>query len=354
MKCHVKFKIIIILFSCFLFILQFAAVIQARVAGDCEACHALYPGMMEKVKPDEPPQYVLRNVLCVNCHTSNNRDTIKVIGGVNVPVILNQVKPVKPLAGGNFYYVAGDFGNRKGHNVEYIASMDPRFQGLPPGYNRKSDPSIIGYDPKKPLACSGSNGCHGDRNIKNPVASIMGTHHAVDFPLDGSTTAKSYRYLKNTSKVKGVPGFEDDEWDRNSSSIKHNEYSIKINELCTSCHGDFHGAGQTGKKSPWFRHPTGIPLPKKGEYLMYNPDIPPPPEKTEIRIYSVDAPVSRAKVPSSSSDEVKPGIDLVSCLSCHVAHASPYESGLRWDYDSFFTGEGGQGGCFICHTEKRE
>jgi predicted CXXCH cytochrome family protein len=41
----------------------------------------------------------------------------------------------------------------------------------------------------------------------------------------------------------------------------------------------------------------------------------------------------------------------VTCLSCHVAHASPNDSELRWDYDDIFT-EGKRIGCLICHTNK--
>jgi hypothetical protein len=347
-------SLVVILSLCMLFILQLSKNSSAVVTGDCEACHGLYPGMMEEAEPGKPPQYVLKNVLCVNCHSNADRDTIKMLGGAGVPVVYNTVLPVRPLSGGNFHYVAKDFGNRKGHNVEGVTSRDESFNGYPPGYKRSSDPSLIGYNPKNPLKCSGSNGCHGNRNIEDPFGAIMGTHHADDTPVDGSTTAKSFRFLKNTNKVKGVVGLEDNEWNQNRSSKKHNEYSTSIDMLCVSCHGDFHSRDKTGKESPWFRHPTGVVLPKVGEYASYNPDVPPPPDRPDIRIYSPDAPVAREKVLKSADDEVKPGRDIVTCLSCHVAHASSYESILRWDYDAIITGEEGKGGCFICHTGKGE
>lgn len=326
----------------------------AVVAGDCEACHATYPGMMETPEPGKPSRYALQNVLCVNCHSNNDRDTIKIIGGAEVPVINNTAKPVDMLAGGNFHYVARDFGDRKGHNVDGITSIDIKFRGVPPGYDSADDPSVIGYNPEKPLACAGSNGCHGNRNIEDPFMAILGSHHGDDSIIDGRTTPQSYRFLKNTDRVKGVLGLEDKEWNHNKSSTKHNEYSPSIDGLCASCHGDFHGKKNTGKKSPWFRHPTGDSLPKKGEYASYNPDIPPISEKPNIRVYNPDAPVSREKVPKSPSDMVTPGIDKVTCISCHVAHASPYESALKWDYDALIAGEEGKGGCFICHTGKGE
>jgi len=41
------------------------------------------------------------------------------------------------------------------------------------------------------------------------------------------------------------------------------------------------------------------------------------------------------------------------CLSCHVAHGSPYADMLRWDYGTMVAGGGGSGGCFTCHTQKK-
>ena len=352
MKRHLLIASVVALHALFLF--QIPEGNGAIVSDDCEACHGLYPGMMAEAEPGKPPEYALKNVLCVDCHSNADRDTIKTLGGVKVPVVHNTVSPIHPLAGGNFYYVAKDFGDKKGHNVDGVTSVDTRFKGVPPGYDRTSDPSMIGYNPEKPLTCAGSNGCHGNRNIEDSFESILRTHHAEDIPKDGSTTAKSYRFLKNTNKVKGVLGLEDDEWNQNKSSKKHNEYSSSIDALCASCHGDFHSRDKTGKESPWFRHPTGVVLPKSGEYTNYNPGVSPPSDRPDMRVYSPDAPVAREKVPASAGDEVKPGEDIVMCLSCHVAHGGSYESLLRWDYDAIVTGEEGKGGCFICHTAKGE
>lgn len=312
---------------------------EAVVGGDCDACHSLYPGMMEKTLRGKPFQFVLRDIFCINCHSHNTSETIKLLGGNRVPVVFNNVKPVHPLAGGNFYPVARDFGDRKGHNVKGIASVDAKFRNVPPGYSRKLDPSLTGYDMGQQLSCAGTNGCHGDRNIEDPFEAVFGAHHAVGLPIDGSTTAKSYRYLRNAGKVKGVTGYEDNEWNRHATADKHNEYTPSIDEFCTSCHGEFHTGELSSVKSPWFRHPTGIVLPSNGEYAKY-------------RTYNPDAPVARPVLPQSPSNVVTPGKDAVSCLSCHLAHAGPYESLLRWDYDNIFTGEDEKGGCIVCHTGK--
>ncbi|MGQ9569415.1 MAG: cytochrome c3 family protein [Thermodesulfovibrionales bacterium] len=324
------------------------------LSDDCDACHGIFPGMMEEAPPGEPLKYALQNLLCVNCHSNSNKDSIKILGGIRVPVVHNTTSPDNPLAGGNFYYVAKGLGNRKGHNVDGIAPLDTKFFSNPPGYDRESDPSIKGYNIEKPLTCAGTNGCHGNRNIENPFSAIKGTHHADDSPIDGSTTAKSYRYLKNTDKLKGVLGLEDPDWGQNSSIKKHNEYSPSMNNLCANCHGNYYRQDRIGKMSPWFRHPIGIVLPEKGEYVNYNPEGLPPSNKTNIRIYSPDAPVARDPVPSSPLETVELGKDMVFCLSCHMAHAGPYDSLLRWDYDTIESGESNKGGCLICHTGKGE
>jgi hypothetical protein len=260
-----------------------------------------------------------------------------VLASVRVPVVYSMEKPSRLLAGGNFHYVAQEGGDRMGHNVQGIAPKDSTYGLTPPGYERDLDPSKTGYSRSRPLGCAGSNGCHGDRNIKDPFEALMGAHHAVDSPVDGKTTARSYRYLANTGLINGVVGLEDEDWEMTHSPSDHNEYTSSINEFCASCHGDLHGS-KAGKGSPWFRHPTGVVLPKGGEYVGY-------------QTYSTDAPVGREKVPEAPSDKVSPGQDEVVCLSCHRAHSGPYASMLRWDYDAMFAGEGG-GGCFICHTGK--
>jgi hypothetical protein len=345
--------IFIIISLCILTLFHFSKSYGSIASDECEACHGIYPGMMEEVPPGEPQKYALQAQLCVDCHSSSGRDTIKIVGGVRVPVVHNTMRPVSPLSGGNFYYIATVIGDRKGHNVDGIASMDTKFRSKPPGYDRESDPSVKGYDFEKPLTCAGSNGCHGNRNIENPFVAIRGSHHAVDMPIDGSTTAKSYRYLKNTDKIKGVLGLEDPDWGQNSSAKKHNEYSPSMDNFCANCHGNFYRKDKIGKMSPWFRHPTGVLLPKRDEYANYNPEFPSPPDRPGIRIYSPDAPVARDPVPATPVETVEPGADIVFCLSCHVAHASQNDSMLRWDYDAIISGETG-GGCLICHTEKGE
>lgn len=329
MFLYKKFKKIFLL-MCLLFIFfyfLFSSDVYSTVSGDCDACHKLFPGLLDEKARKKLPS---TNILCVECHSSDEKESIKIIGRSRVPVVFNKKKVEKFLSGGNFLYVTTN--DRKGHNVNGTVMPDLKLGNEPPGYERKYDPSKKGYNKEKPLTCAGSNGCHGDRDIEDPFDAIKGSHHATDRPIDGSSTARSYRFLK------GVKGLEDSDWGINSSSEKHNEYSEEINTFCLNCHGQFHS--EMGQPDLWFRHPTGITLPEEKGYEKY-------------KEYDPQVPVGRKKIPEKPSREVKAGEDVVICLSCHMAHASPYDSLLRWDYDNIYVHEKDKKGCLVCHTTKQ-
>jgi len=337
MQSNLKLKYKHIIFSIVLaiFIGAMSIVSQARIlSSNCIACHGQYPGMMEELALVRGKyKYLFDNTVCVGCHSSSDSYPIKILGGVKVPIVFNRVKPERMLAGGNFYFLQES--DRKGHNVHNIAEMDRTFKNIPPGYDNTTDNSTIGFNFQKPLTCSGANGCHGDRNIENPFEAIRGSHHAKDSPLDGTTVAKSYRFLK------GIKGYEDPDWNLNASPKEHNEYSADIDKICINCHGKFHRKENLRERSRWLRHPTGVPLPKRGEYMNYTK-------------YDPSVPVGRTKIAFTSREEVVPGEDTVICLSCHYAHAGPYDSLLRWDYDNIFAHEGQEKkGCLVCHTRKQ-
>ena len=354
-KTHARYLLILINVGVAALLAQATnATIPKGSSVDCNGCHGLYPGMRGSGGGGGGGgTVVLGNEVCVDCHSYTGSGDVKILGGIQVPVVYNYVMPPSPLAGGNFYYLNDVQQNSGGHNVEGAAPPDTIFNGTPPGYYRSADDSNIGYNSAMPLACAGSNGCHGNRNIENPFDAISGTHHATDLPVDGSTTAKSYRYLKITDTTVGVVGLEDPNWGANSTPQTHNEYTISISDLCAQCHGQFHVPDDFGGSSPWLLHPVGITLPNSGEYADYNPDA--SSLGSGAREYSLDAPVARPNVPTTSSDLVFPGTDLNMCLSCHSAHGTPYSSMLRWDYSTVSAGQTNptpRNGCLICHTQK--
>ena len=127
--------------------------------------------------------------------------------------------------------------------------------------------------------------------------------------------------------------------------------------FCTTCHGNFHSSSledgtnydrgpANGTSGAFLRHPSDYVIPATGEYAAYT-------------AYNLTAPVARPTVATAASDVVAPGTDLVMCLSCHQAHATPYDGMLRFDYAAMIAGSQvddaasqALGGCMACHTTK--
>jgi hypothetical protein len=334
-----RYYIILICLS----ILLFPAQLRARVAtGACSECHTVHNSQGNDAvayklnasyngfDSDLTPNAMLLVSDCVGCHTSTGASTIV----SNVPIVFNTGALSNPLAGGNFSSVRTD--DVYGHNVSGIKAQDGNLGLTPPGGTALSSQ----------LTCAGEFGCHGDRSGgNNNFTGLSSAHHTDDSGgITGASVGLSYRYLD------GILGKEDSNWEQDNTNTSHNEYNGStssstdtISYLCSQCHGDFHtwegGALEVGTASPWLRHPTDIALKSSGEYAGYTS-------------YSMTAPVARPDpnaVPSTT--QVVPGTDIVMCLSCHRAHASPYYKMLRWDIKSA-TLATALSGCNVCHTSK--
>ncbi len=345
---------------------------QAKISGVCSNCHTMHNSQSgESVDPYglEPwkgtgPFPSLTRGTCLGCHGMGDAVKIAVIGGSEIPQVYHT--DVEDLAAGNFAYILGDKGtgasDAKGHNVIELGKIDGDLTEAP-GVTDGHGPTVLNTE----LTCAGKNGCHGWRKFESSgLPSLKGAHHKnVDGKCENPDDIyNSYRFLYY------VEGLENtvDKW-QNKSDTSHNEYfgattpmSVEgcgasachykattirpsnktISGFCATCHGIFHSVQGIGGDitSPFTRHPSDIVLPSTGEYTGY-------------KVYSVEAPVGRTTVPAAlPSSTVTPGTDVVTCLSCHAAHATDYPDMLRWDYDNMVAGGGGSGGCFICHTTK--
>ena len=319
----------------------------------CSNCHTMHysqDGAQPSNWGSSGPYDLLLTNDCLGCHSSSTSLTI-----VNsTPIVHNSVAPTSPLAGGNFYYI--NISDANGHNVIELGNPDDTLTA-PPGEFHSGQ---IGQDE---LTCAGNNGCHGIRNFSESVGAISmkGSHHRnLTGQLDVADQLwNSYRLLN------GVKGYEAADW-KNLDSNNHNEYfgstspldtstcsachaggsiGVKpsnqtISGFCATCHGNFHALSAIGNdtSSPFTRHPTDVLLPATGDFVSYT-------------VYNVTAPVARTTVPTSPSASVSPGSDVVMCLSCHMAHASPYYKMLRWDYKGW-PANGQTNGCNVCHSSK--
>jgi predicted CXXCH cytochrome family protein len=352
-------------------ILQCGAV-YAAISGNCANCHSTHNSQNGIALSSDGSQPSLQSATCWGCHaggTANNIDSV-----TGAPQIRHT--NAADLAGGNFAYITGDksgiSGDNKtrGHNIKDANVTDTNFSGgvYPPGDKHNNYAEGLN---NTNFTCAGKFGCHGDRTIEDEYEAVKNAHHYNDSSLKfgsisienqavGGTTGEqvgsSYRFLK------GVKGGEDPDWQATASVTDHNEYfgatSMRagsrtvpagntISGFCAECHGFFHGNESIetgGSSSPWSRHPTDISLPGSGtEYAGYT-------------TYSIDVPVARTMIPQSPSGSVNPSgtvDDIVMCLSCHRAHASPYEDLLRFNYADMIAGDSSKsGGCFTCHTSK--
>ncbi len=319
--------------------------------GECSECHGQLRGMLLRLD-------------CLGCHAKevNGGSSIVYLGDIDrrIPQVAHAGTD---LAAGNFSHVFGYGNDDKGHNVHGFGAdiSIADLMNLPPGYDPARDPSSLGYDQFSEVAqimCAGANGCHGNRNEISHIEAMRGSHHTDDSILQfgpgftetgqGATAGLSYRFLL------GVRGGEDAEWEGSVSASAHNEYkgasapgsggqsyanAETISEFCGHCHGAFHegsASGVGGTSSPWFRHPSDMPLPDSGEYTGYD-------------AYNTTIPLARQALSGSSSSVITRGTDAVMCLSCHRAHASPFAKALRWDYKSDVLATA-LSGCAVCHS----
>ncbi len=352
-----------------------APMADAKIAGPCNDCHA--------GSPAEAPDASMWSSGCVTCHALGGDERIVTFpGGDRIPQVYH-TDGMGDLAGGNFAYISGakigagsDF-SRKGHDVIDLFPGGDDLLTLPPGFIHIDQPAYFRHR----LTCAGINGCHGLRNqlMDGPhgepiprvgIDAIKGAHHAnVDGRLIvADKVHNSYRFLMGLRGLEHT--YAPDRWQNVSPAI-HNEYlgaqplpgeehhcsrchsgspnptkdsyittpRHSMSGFCETCHSDFHTRQDVNLA--FLRHPSDFVIPDSGEYANYV-------------FYELTAPVARPIIPEEPSDLVNPGRDMVMCLSCHMAHASPYDGLLRFDYRRMIAGTDTAAGigCFACHSNK--
>ncbi|HFC97551.1 MAG TPA: hypothetical protein ENJ40_03700 [Thermosulfurimonas dismutans] len=371
---------------------------QARVSGVCSNCHTMHnsQGGNPMTYDNGGPYRMLLRGDCVGCHAqafSNSNATGAIINSIPQVYVIDQgvgsgatlykfddFSSRGILAGGNFWYVTQ--GDQYGHNVAGLVNKDATLQ-TPPGF----EPNYGGvarssWPAGTQVTCAGTYGCHGDPSKSDEFVALSGAHHADDSTLDGSTPGKSYRFLL------GIAGVEDPNWELHPSSSAHNGYyatsittrgsgnstgttpdTASINFLCAECHGKFHdyvleNSGAYGTSNPWVRHPVDFALSQavtsSDNYTQYpNPNL--FTSVSAVGQYFPDVPLGNTAYgfPVNNNGTVSSTVnftgndDIVLCLSCHKAHASPWPDMLRWDYSACTAGnQNGNCGCFACHTNK--
>ncbi|MDY0190037.1 MAG: cytochrome c3 family protein [Desulfuromonas sp.] len=394
--------------------------VWATVSGQCSNCHTMHNsqnGTLDTTLSGDNVDNVNRSLTkgdCVGCHTGDIVDSIV----DKIPYIMStsgseygpdyaddgsllNAAATNTLAGGTFNYVRDDATQDSyAHNVSNIrAGKDSNMTDFtPPGWEATTFEPATGGGSESvsavadswgttQLTCAGTNGCHGNHTNPDDFGDIRGAHHGDDSTIDGSSVAKSFRFLR------GILGQEDAEWELNVSTEAHNIYygvdrtstatpgdKQTISYLCAECHGMFHGSDATDdtgiiydgpsvdNANPWLRHPTDFSLSTTGtdtEYLDYAKADADAANADGGTLYNYIAPLASSRKSSFNNDGsngitisnpfATTGDDIVTCLSCHRAHGSKYPDLLRWDYTKMQASASGgfaNKGCFACHTSK--
>jgi hypothetical protein len=344
---------------------------QGAVKGLCSNCHTMHNSQQGSVIAftlgssgqqivQAAPFNRLLKTDCVGCHSHAGSETIVNMGESRIPIVFNLIEPVYPpngssssaLAGGNFYWVAQG-GDQFGHNIHGISEQDSRMGGafLAPGGETGANECASCHRTlaTEQTAC---NGCH------------VAFHHAIGSNEVAGAEEGWYRFLGSVMQrgenlgptPDGVTGIEDPDWEQAPSPTRHNTYNgstapynsfldtRSINQKCAGCHGLFHS--RTSADSVWIRHPVDSTIPNSGEF-------------SDFTTYTPMVPVARQNVTAAdaNSSSVNKDSDVVSCISCHRPHGSPYPAMLRWAYRDWpgidsYTGQPALNGCAVCHTSK--
>lgn len=396
----------------FLFVLVFAVLTGsnalATVSGVCSNCHTMHNSQdgagFDTTLSGAEIADVNRSLTkgdCVGCHTG----TVANSATDGIPYVMSgaatgygpdynpgsgaliNASTTNSLAGGTFNYVGTGAIDNTGHNVVDVSSEDATIGKIPPGWiattfvNASAGNAVGDNWGSQQLTCAGTNGCHGDHAVADDFADIRGAHHGDDTTIDGSSVAKSYRFLR------GILGYEDDDWELTVDFDDHNTYygvdrantttasmdKQTISYLCAQCHGLFHSNdGSTADSgiiyssttiddaNPWLRHPTDFSLKSTAalsEYRSYADAAGTLATTSGVTAaYNYVAPLASATPTSAITDPFSgTDNDIVTCLSCHRAHGSAYADLLRWDYTKMTAGVAtgfDNKGCFACHTSK--
>lgn len=333
---------------------------------ECIGCHSMHT-------PDPAGYSLLNNQdassTCLDCHIADAGFEVGSSYHIATAEALMPAgtAPGNLTPGGDFGWIKKDYtwtvpwgsqsedGDTHGHNIiaggySYAADSRPE-NATAPG----------GTYPNSQLACSSCHDPHGryrrleDGTIATAGAPTEGSGSYASSHVPGPGEAVGvYRLLAgngyNTDGVTftGVPvAVAPDEYNRPEDTTQtrvaygYNDAGGHVGwaDWCGTCHGDFHSSGN-------YVHPTDDVM--SGVVTNYNSYV----KTADLTGSSTTSflsltPFARggaagsdysalaAQALSDDSDLSGPvGADLVTCLSCHRAHASGFEYAIRWNPES--------------------
>jgi hypothetical protein len=282
----------------------------------CDGCHSMHNSTDNPRGGSATSASLMKgsdaSSTCLNCHVGAGGYHIASTDGTTMS------------QGGDFFWVKTDYtwlergnivtstGESHGHN---IVASDFGFVGdsvnaTAPGGTMNS----------ATLGCTSCHDPHGQVSGATAAISVSGSYGAAD-PADGSIHG-NYRLLgddgfKQITAVAPVAT-------ANGSNGASVNYGTGMTAWCLSCHSAFNDNANM--------HPTNVPVPTTYNSYVKTGDM------TGVAATAFDSlvPFERgvndgSLLSATSTIGVEDSNDVVMCLTCHRAHGSAFENGLRWD-----------------------
>lgn len=289
---------------------------------ECAGCHTMHnsqDGALVDAANPNGNAYLLNagnsTDTCLRCHASYGQFA----GGTGYG------------AGGDFYWLTKTWSwsahghtssseaDAHGHNVISLVNniaVDSELSQAPGGDFLSSN-----------LSCTSCHDPHGNQNFRILYDSTNGPIYAggrYDFNADAPVAKGNSRRT-----IMGGSGEETD--------LAHTAYKSGMSDWCANCHDQLHSENTTN-----FVHPTGVGM---GSSIAsaYNAYV----NTTDITggvvatSYMGLVPFEAVNidldlVDMANNTEGPTGVDQVMCLTCHRAHASPFNDMTRWDMSETF------------------
>jgi len=286
---------------------------------------------------------------CAGCHTMHNSqdgDLVDEAHPTGNAYLLNFGNPSDTclqchasygqFAGGNGYGAGGDFywltkeWSWEAHNHTYTSDAEAHGHNvISPVYGLVVDPTL-GQAPggeflSTQLGCTSCHDPHGNTNFRILYGAGTGPVYAgARFPF----TAGAPLAAGNSRRTVSGSGQE--------THTAHTVYKSGMSEWCGNCHPNFHSGNTTNSVHPTGQGMSGLVQASYNAYIStvdlsgeqptaWNGLV--PFEAVNVVLEDIDT--------ENYTAGPLPG-DQVMCISCHRAHASPFEDIARWDMGETF------------------
>ena len=353
---------------------------------DCEGCHSMHnsfegsPNVTGRTFAQGTGVYLLKandqSGVCLNCHHAADTAPNSYHISTNGVVAGDSTTPVEMTPGGDFAWLKKTMYKPNGNKPIYTKGQRHGHNIVASDYGYVADPDLTvapgGTYPAGKLTCSSCHDPHGryrrfaDNSYGTTGHPIFGSgsyNNSAD-PLVGTSAVGAYRILGGVGyqpkSLSGSYAFTSDPMDVVvNSTYNRSEYSgglaqtgiaygKNVSEWCANCHGSMlQGTYTSGMAG--LRHPAGNGAKLTAAIVTnYNAYVRSgimtntnpvaafntlAPFATDTQDRSVMKPQALNGSNGVMAHAAATTADNVTCLSCHRAHATAFDSILRWKHN---------------------